>query len=319
MLHARSNVSLLADLAVWVIIFFSLGKGYAARVGGTRVEQPHALYKHDSAASPSGESSGVPCELEHATETPSISVAGLSSSVGAVPSSTAPRQPLPGQPLPRLEAAPTLPARLASHLLAAANRIDAVLWCVLAALSMGCWESLRLALSARGSLGWLGDAWGSLGHAGIVLGTVILGAGLWTAYSEARRERRARSGDGGFVHALCSSVRDGRGCCTAGGCCTDERRFLALACALRLIALPALCMPIHRLATRAGLLPDDPTLQMIIAISAGVPSSQTLVMLLNANGAEASAAEASKVYVPMYLLSVLTVSLLIVVQCLLLG
>ena len=314
MLHARSNVSLLADLAVWFIIFFSLGKGYAARVGGTRVEQPH-----DSAASPSGESSGVPCELEHATETPSISVAGLSSSVGAVPSSTAPRQPLPGQPLPRLEAAPTLPARLASHLLAAANRIDAVLWCVLAALSMGCWESLRLALSARGSLGWLGDAWGSLGHAGIVLGTVILGAGLWTAYSEARRERRARSGDGGFVHALCSSVRDGRGCCTAGGCCTDERRFLALACALRLVALPALCMPIHRLATRAGLLPDDPTLQMIIAISAGVPSSQTLVMLLNANGAEASAAEASKVYVPMYLLSVLTVSLLIVVQCLLLG
>ena len=256
----------------------------------------------------------MPCELEHATETPSISVAGLSSSVGAVPSSTAPRQPLPP-----LEAAPTLPARLASYLLAAAYRIDAVLWCVLAALSMGCWESLRLALSARGSLGWLGDAWSSLGHAGIVLGTVILGAGLWTAYSEARRVRRARSGDGGFVHALCSSVRDGRGCCTDGGCCTDERRFLALACALRLLALPALCMPIQRLATRAGLLPDDPTLQMILAISAGVPSSQTLVMLLNANGAEASAAEASKVYVPMYLLSVLTVSLLIVVQCLLLG
>jgi hypothetical protein len=159
-------------------------------------------------------------------ETPSISVAGLSSSVGAVPSSTAPRQPLPP-----LEAAPTLPARLASYLLAAAYRIDAVLWCVLAALSMGCWESLRLALSARGSLGWLGDAWSSLGHAGIVLGTVILGAGLWTAYSEARRVRRARSGDGGFVHALCSSVRDGRVCCTDGGCCTDERRFLALACA----------------------------------------------------------------------------------------
>ena len=58
---------------------------------------------------------------------------------------------------------------------------------------------------------------------------------------------------------------------------------------------------------------------MVLCISAGTPSSQTLVIVLTANGATATAERASRVYVPMYALSVLSVSLLIVIVCLVVG
>ena len=58
---------------------------------------------------------------------------------------------------------------------------------------------------------------------------------------------------------------------------------------------------------------------MILTLSAGTPSAQTLVMVLNANGDTRTAAEASKVYVPMYLLSAASVATLIFVVCLLVG
>jgi len=324
-------------LGTWFVVFFTAGKRYVAHMARMTTSAAHgALSKQDGAAV-ANSSHWVPEQLQTATEaseTPSTAAAVLSSSslrtsacvedgvsIPTSPSFTAAEAssstaalrrpaethrvaPPPRRPLSSRLFSPPL-SSLVGTLVGAASEVDAVLYCVLAAVSMGCWSELRTALSAHGSLGWLGDAWQSLGHAGIVLGTVILGAGLWSAYAEARRVQRARSGNGGLVASL-----------RADG---DAAAFIGLACVLRLAALPALCMPVHYVATAAGLLPADPTLQMILSLSSGVPSSQTLVMLLNANGAVETAAEASKVYVPMYFLSVLSVSLLIVVQCLLVG
>ena len=58
---------------------------------------------------------------------------------------------------------------------------------------------------------------------------------------------------------------------------------------------------------------------MVLTLSAGTPSAQTLVIVLNASGKVELASEASKVYVPMYAISVLTVALLIFTVCLLVG
>ena len=75
----------------------------------------------------------------------------------------------------------------------------------------------------------------------------------------------------------------------------------------------------HLALTAWKVLPNEPTLLMILTISAGCPSSQTLVMVLNASGDTATAEEVSKVYVPMYALSVFSVATLIFVCCLVVG
>ena len=149
----------------------------------------------------------------------------------------------------------------------------------------------------------------------------VLGAGLWSSWADARRGARAARGDGG----------GGGGGSSAGGAGIEGRpsplaaadiegkQFVAAACVLRLLVLPGLCLPLHVVLTHFGLLSGEPVLLMVLSISAGTPSSQTLVMLFNARGAERLAAEASRVYVPMYLLSVLTVSMLIVLVCLIVG
>ena len=88
-------------------------------------------------------------------------------------------------------------------------------------------------------------------------------------------------------------------------------RFVAAACALRLVVLPALCFPMTLVAMGTGALPRSASLLMILSVSSGTPSSQTLVALLTARGASELAATASKVYVPQYVLSVLSVSAII--------
>ena len=96
-------------------------------------------------------------------------------------------------------------------------------------------------------------------------------------------------------------------------------KFIGAACVLRLVVLPALCLPLHLGLIACGMLPRDPALLMICTISVGTPSAQTLVLVLNAIGATRVASEASKVYVPMYALSVISTSCIIFAVCIVAG
>jgi len=258
-------------LGTWFCVFFSFGKAYAARIGST----PPLLNKHDHASE-----SMASHELESASEVSHSSASGVALREASSCSSDAKPNPN-GLPPPTSPPPPrTACRRPGQALYAALTKIDPVIYCVLSATGIGCWSSLRSALGPEGGLNWLGDSWSAMGQAGVVVGTFILGAGLWGAYIDARR-RDSRSS------LLTQILAD-----------PDAATFIGLACLLRLLVLPALCLPLHVLAIRSGLLPADPTLQMVITLCAGVPSSQTLVMLLTATGAATTAGEASTVYVP---------------------
>ena len=145
------------------------------------------------------------------------------------------------------------------------------------------------------------------------------------------REKRLREGGGsgigsgddeaetgGKLSAAASAMAEGP-TAADGVVMHDPNKFVAAACVLRLVVLPAICLPLHLLLRQMGALSADPIVLMILTISAGTPSSQTLVMYFNARGATRLATESAKIYVPMYALSVLTVSVLIVTVCLIVG
>lgn len=297
-------------LAAWFVAFFSAGTAFASSFSS-----PSALglLDDDSAIAALAPGEGTPVardgELPRA-ELPST----LVNDASVAPRSTSHWQTCPGS-LWRL-----------------ARSVNPVLYYMLASVVIGC-SPLRDALTPKGPLSPLSNMWVKCGDAGVVLSTVVLGAGLMntlrgskggktrnstTVSGTGTAGRSASTGTGGMELDVVQQAmvqqtplsRPGKGGDTA---------FIALACVLRLLVLPLLCLPLNMGAMATGLLPENPTLLMVLTISAGTPSAQTLVVLLNANGATAASAECTKVYVPMYAFSILSVSLLIVAVCVLIG
>ena len=97
------------------------------------------------------------------------------------------------------------------------------------------------------------------------------------------------------------------------------RRLTAAAIVLRLIVLPAVAMPLQWLATRGGVLPNDPVLQIVMYMQAGVPAAQTTVAMLAAAGKTKMAGELSTLYLPQYLVSVFTMAAIIVIAINVIG
>ena len=201
---------------------------------------------------------------------------------------------------------------------------------------------LKAILGAGGALGFIGGTARVLGDAGITLSTLILGASLQLAAQarlEGRRLRRAslRSfNDVGAVAEPSTAVADEESATRNGGaahdappaapppsrlrrCCGADFRLTAAAIVLRLIVLPAVAMPLQWLATRGGVLPDDPVLQIVMYMQAGVPAAQTTVAMLAAAGKTKMAGELSTLYLPQYLVSVFTMAAIIVIAINVIG
>ena len=147
---------------------------------------------------------------------------------------------------------------------------------------------LKAVLGAGGALGFIGGTARVLDDAGITLSTLILGASLQLAAQarlEGRRLRRAslRSfNDVGVVAEPSTAVADEESATRNGGAAHDappavaaapssrlrrwcaDFRLTAAAIVLRLIVLPAVAMPLQWLATRGGVLPNDPVLQIVM-------------------------------------------------------
>ena len=96
-------------------------------------------------------------------------------------------------------------------------------------------------------------------------------------------------------------------------------RLAIAATVVKLIVMPAVCMPLVVWAERAGALSHDPVLLLVIHLQSGVPSSQTAIAVLVAAGRPVLAQQLSKIYIPQYLLSALTLSAVIVIAIKLIG
>ena len=193
---------------------------------------------------------------------------------------------------------------------------DPILWWILLSVALGCVPPLQRALLRDGALSWLQLSFSSLGMCGVILSTVVLGGGLWHSAVRVRAGRRQAAST--VVAATPSKGAEHEEEEDEGGA-PRLGVLVAVACVVRLVLLPAVSMPLTTAAAAAGLLPQQPMLLIMCHIQSAVPSSTTLVAMLHARGEPALAARVSSVYLPQYVLSVLTVALVIVVAIRLIG
>ena len=241
--------------------------------------------------------------------------------------------------------------------------LDPMLAWIVLSVCLGCVPPLQDALSQRGALAWLQQSWSSLGMAGVIVSTIVLGGGLWhsawpvrggkaaweapreavaveeVAMEAVAMEAVAIEAEPIEVEPVCTSARGGerRGAERRGG----ERRgadhlapgagslpgdlpeahargapslasLVGAACVVRLVLLPAIAVPLTAVAASAGLLPSRPMLLIVSHMQSAVPSSQTFVAMLHERGESELAARVSRIYLPQYAMSVLTVAAVIV-------
>ena len=236
--------------------------------------------------------------------------------------------------------APTLRARVLRRI----KSVEPTVAGTVLGIIIGLIPPLKAILGAGGALGFIGGTARVLGDAGITLSTLILGASLQLAAQarlEGRRLRRAslRSfNDVGAVAEPSTAVADEESATRNGAAahdappaaaappssrlrrwCGADFRLTAAAIVLRLIVLPAVAMPLQWLATRGGVLPNDPVLQIVMYMQAGVPAAQTTVAMLAAAGKTKMAGELSTLYLPQYLVSVFTMAAIIVIAINVIG
>jgi predicted permease len=186
---------------------------------------------------------------------------------------------------------------------------------------VGCIGPLREFIGEAGPLRFIGAFSYSLGSAGISLSTMVLGGSLAMGAKmqlAARRRRMlkhggqsggsSKGGEGGVDSERSANVS------TASHGPSPMQRLVTGALIVKLIAMPAVTIPLVYLAARSGVLrADEPMLLMVLMIQGGVPSAQTTLALLQAAGLQKEAGEMSLVYLPMYIVSVLTMAVVIVV------
>jgi len=130
-----------------------------------------------------------------------------------------------------------------------------------------------------GPLNFLGSAIVKVGAAAIPVSTLVLAGGL---------------------HAAAVEV-------PSAGAHTAQRRLALTVVVARLLVLPLLCAPVTWALCRAGVVPNDPVLRLIMFIEPAMPPSQTAVSIFQLFAPKHVAA-LSRLYVPAYLAAVLTVS-----------
>jgi hypothetical protein len=91
-------------------------------------------------------------------------------------------------------------------------------------------------------------------------------------------------------------------------------KMVVLVILLKLVVLPLICFPLTLGAIRWGWLDrSDPLLLLIVFVESAVPSAQSLVGLAQLLLPESETGKLSALYLPMYLTSVLTITVAVAV------
>jgi len=91
---------------------------------------------------------------------------------------------------------------------------------------------------------------------------------------------------------------------------SGKGKLILLICFLKLVALPSICYPITAWLFNSGILSKkDKLLQMIMFIESAVPSSQSVVSIVQIEAGSKCADRISALYLPMYIASAITLSI----------
>ena len=260
---------------------------------------------------------------------------------------------VPTEPAERMAQPPAAPCGRLAGAWRRMLALDPMLGWIVLSVCLGCVPPLQDALSQRGALAWLQQSWSSLGMAGVIVSTIVLGGGLWhsawpvrggkaaweapreavaveeVAVEEVAMEAVAMEAVAIEVEPVCTSARGGErrgadhlapGAGSLPGDLPETRArgapslasLVGAACVVRLVLLPAIAIPLTAVAASAGLLPSRPMLLIVSHMQSAVPSSQTFVAMLHERGESELAARVSRIYLPQYAMSVLTVAAVIV-------
>jgi predicted permease len=128
------------------------------------------------------------------------------------------------------------------------------------------------------------DAAALLGDAALPIGTLVLATALSPPQQQPASTMELRE-LGVNASSSSSAVSDASAALMAGGA-----RGAAVAALVRLLLLPAACVVLGAAASRAGLLPADPALRLVLLAQSAMPSAQNLVLLLALRKGTAAAA-----------------------------
>ena len=130
------------------------------------------------------------------------------------------------------------------------------------------------------------DAAALLGDAALPVGTLVLATALSPPTQPAASDVEVLSaGEQAASSSMGVGIGDASASLMAGGA-----RGAAVAAAVRLLLLPAACVALGAAASRAGLLPADPALRLVLLAQSAMPSAQNLVLLLALRRGTAAAA-----------------------------
>ncbi|CAJ1351701.1 unnamed protein product [Effrenium voratum] len=209
-----------------------------------------------------------------------------------------------------------------SRVLQKLRGVDCVVWASLLAILVGCIAPLRDLLSdqAGGALRFVGSFSYQMGSAGVRISTLVLGGSLYlggTTQLEKRRvekvlrEEQSENWTPQTARLECQAELGETNCCSL----SPMVRLAVGATVIKLVLMPAISIPLIVLAVKAGAIGrDQPMLFMVLMIQTGVPSAQTTLALVVSAGLQKVAGEMSIVYIPMYVASVVTVAIVIVIS-----
>ena len=97
------------------------------------------------------------------------------------------------------------------------------------------------------------------------------------------------------------------------------KKFIVICCLFKLVVNPGLCIAINYALFKAGAIPNNPFMRLILDVYPCIPTAAALVAAFSAKGYDDAARFCAACMLPMYLLSIPTISGYIVVSVMLIG
>lgn len=95
--------------------------------------------------------------------------------------------------------------------------------------------------------------------------------------------------------------------------------FIAVCCVMKLLVMPGVCLVLNHTLHAAGVIPDNMMMRLILDIYPAIPTAAALVARFSAGGFDDAARYCATTMLPMYLLSIPSIAIYIMLSLMLIG